>query len=603
MDNRIKEAAKALSLRHFLFLLFLSFIAVKFIIFVGYEQIFAFLKFKPYGFFYDYYRNLSFILPFVFIFLGIVLLFWLYAAISLYFKKDTNTSPSYSAVVLSPIALLYLWRAAEPYSPFYIPVAIVLLTGFSFFYILSEQKRAFRRNALAGKLVIFLVAIFYIAFFSYIAAQKYYSFSFFNTKDFAIYNQTFWNTVHGRVFQNSMYGSNFACHNSPFFFLLVPFYYIIPHPLTLIFLRIFLLCLAVIPFYLIAKDTLQESSAVPMTLAFIFFPFIASLNIIAPHEITYAPFFILFAYYFFSKKKFVLFLLFLVLTLSIKEHLSLVAIMFGILAQFQRKGAKWVYAPILLGIFWAVFSLWLILYFQSLYSSHTDAAWLMVNLKKRLLISNGNVLSSLVAFIFSSNLTSLYSIQWIVTLFLFLGVIPPLLSLTSLLGLPEFLISLLSNNLAMFTIPWHYNVAVSCFLLIGTLEGIKKISRWKWFKTKKISPRAAVSLLSFLILSLALINSYLWLEFTQSLKDEKYIKAVEKAISVVPRDAFLTVPRNIAVQISNRQNYSILDSARFGDYILLDEYNTDYLSREKIAGDYRQVFYGDGVRILKKNKN
>jgi uncharacterized membrane protein len=591
---------KAITMGRFFFLIFISYVVINFIILVGYKEIFGLLHFKPAGYSHYYFSNLLFILPYAIIFLGIAGLFYLYASIAASFNKDTTTSLFYSSLVLSPVILLSLWRSAEGYSPFFIPLCVVLMASLTFYFLLSRQKENLKINPDGEKLIIFIVAILYIAFFLIVAIKKYYSFSFFNSKDFAIYNQTFWNTVHGRIFHNSMYGSNFACHNSPFFFFLVPFYYIFPHPLTLIFLKIFLLTLAVIPFYLIAKETLPESSPVWMTLAFLFFPFIVSLNILPPHEIAYAPFFILFTYYFFLKNRFLPFLLFLLIMLSVKEHLALIAVMFGLLAYIRKKGPVWIWVPIALGIFWALFSFWLIRHFQQIYSSHPDAAWLMVNLKKRFLNNDGNIFLSILGFLINSNLTSLYSLQWIVTFFLFLGIVPPFLSPVSLLALPEFSISLLSNNLAMFTIPWHYNVTVSCFLLIATLEGIRKIARWKWFKDRKISINAATNLLCVLILCIALINSYLWLEFTQSFGNKEYVRIVTKAISCVPKDAFLTVPRHLAVQVSSREKYSILDSKDSGNYILLDKNNQGFMPRKELDKSYRRVFYEDGVEVLQK---
>ncbi|MCM8789826.1 MAG: DUF2079 domain-containing protein [Candidatus Omnitrophica bacterium] len=254
---------------------------------------------------------------------------------------------------------------------------------------------------------------FYLIFFLITALRQYNLFSNFNPKDFAIYNQTFWNTIHGRIFQNTTYGSNFSCHNSPFFFLLVPFYYLFPHPLTLQYIKTILLLSSLIPFYLIIRQIITSECAIlALMLTFLLFPFLISQNFVAPHEITYAPFFALFTYYFYQRRKFCLYILFLLITLFIKEHLALVAIMFGIHALWNRRNLRWIIFPIAVGIIWGLFSLWVINYFQKIYNSHIDAAWFIVDLKRRFLQSREK-------FFFRNFIFMYYALGWLKTPFVF----------------------------------------------------------------------------------------------------------------------------------------------------------------------------------------
>lgn len=296
-------------------------------------------------------------------------------------------------------------------------------------------------------------------------------------------------------------------------------------------------------------------------------------------------------------------MLFLVLSVSIKEHLSLIALMFGLYSLFSKKSLKWILTPISLGIIWGIFSLAIISHFQKVYQSHPDAAWFLPFLKTRFLSQEGNALSSIISGLSHSNMSSWYNLKFLFLLFLPLGIIVPLLSPVSLLGLPELIINLISDRPAMLSPLRHYNIIVCCFLLIGTIEGVKRISDFKWIKNLKIETNLLRILLSVFIFSSALIHSYLWLGLTEYPGDTAYIKNVKSAISLIPEDAFITVPGNIAVHISNRERYSLIGEEKYGDYILIDK-NTSYLLQRKgIIDNYTQIFNRAGVAVLKHPSN
>jgi uncharacterized membrane protein len=369
----------------------------------------------------------------------------------------------------------------------------------------------------------------------------------------------------------------------------VPLYYILPHPLTLLFLKILLLAISAIPFYMIAKSILEDIPLIAIVLAFMFYPYLISQNLTPPHEITYSPFFLLFTYYFFKTNKFLPFLIFLLISISIKEHVSLLAITFGVFAIFKKKSFKWIFTPLFLGIAWAIISVLIIWHFQKIYDSHPDAGWFLIYLKR----------NSLAYIVLHSNISSWYKINCLSCMFFSLGVIPPLLSPVTVLGLPELFINLLSDRPAILCPPWHYNIIVSCFLLVATLYGLKKISNSKWIRYLKINNRQVVVLLSIFILSSTLIYSYLWLELLKYPKDYTYVNTLKKALSMLPENEFVTAPRNAAIHISSREKYSLLGEGKLGDYILTDQQSQSLLSDE-VLKDYIRIFDKDGIKVFRK---
>lgn len=270
MRNYLRDTIKAISLKHLVFILCLSFAIIDFVISLSFE----YTGIRP---ILESYLSSS-----TSIFLCISILFIIWITISFYFEKDRSLSLRYSSIVLSPILLLFLWKPQGVWPSPLLPIIISLSTQVCFFIILSRQDFLAKINISKHKIFIAASIVLYFCVFSYIAIQRFNSFSFFNPKDFAIYNQSFWNTINGRFFQNSTYGSNFTCHNTVFFFLLVPFYYIFPHPLTLLISKTLLLSLSAVPFYLIARYILKDISALILTLTYMMYPFLVSQNFLPP---------------------------------------------------------------------------------------------------------------------------------------------------------------------------------------------------------------------------------------------------------------------------------------------------------------------------------
>ncbi|MCX5705575.1 MAG: DUF2079 domain-containing protein [Candidatus Omnitrophica bacterium] len=517
--------------------------------------------------------------------------------------RVNGSNPNRALVILLPIALLLFWPAEEINISIAIPFLIVIATQAIFYKILLCEKGIFTEsNPPKEKIVLSAIIIIYILFFSLLSIPRFNAFAVFNPKDFGLFNQIFWNTIHGRFYLNSTYGSHFAGHNSLFFVLLMPFYYLFPHPHTLLILKTSVLAFSAIPFYLIVKDILKQSSALPLAITFIFFPFIAGQNFTSAHEMGFAPLFILFTYYFFRKKKFIPFLCFLLITISIKETLALLALMFGIYAFFKKRGAVWVIYPALIGIVWFFSSIALISHFFYLYHPSSDSAWYLVYLKKAFLEQNKNGPLSTITYLFSnSNLAHWPTLKSAISLFFTLGLAPSLLSSVILLGLPELFVNLVSSNSNMFSPYWHYSTTLSCFILIGVAEGIKKISSFLCGKEYfKISEHKLQSLLCVSVLSCTLIHSYLWIKFAEYKLDAVYVRQVNEALALVPPDASISVPLRIVTIVSSREKYSIAGPDPSDDYILVDSEAMQKELKTGINSDYSEIFRKDPIVLYKR---
>jgi uncharacterized membrane protein len=78
--------------------------------------------------------------------------------------------------------------------------------------------------------------------------------------DLAVFDQVLWNTIHGRFMESTLSlarcvpHSFFGDHFSPALLLILPLYFVFPHPETLLVVQTVALALGVWPIYLLARS-------------------------------------------------------------------------------------------------------------------------------------------------------------------------------------------------------------------------------------------------------------------------------------------------------------------------------------------------------------
>ncbi len=162
--------------------------------------------------------------------------------------------------------------------------------------------------------------------------------------DLGIFDQVFWNTIHGRALESTMSlaqgqpHSYLADHFSPVYLLLVPAYALVPRPETLLVIQTLFLALGVWPLYLLARLKLEPGfhRLVPALAYFLFLP-VAFINLFDFHELALAVLPLGFAIYFLEKGRLGWFLVSLVSTFLIKEELPLVGVGFGAYILLSRR--------------------------------------------------------------------------------------------------------------------------------------------------------------------------------------------------------------------------------------------------------------------------
>src|SRR3989475_12455059 len=119
-----------------------------------------------------------------------------------------------------------------------------------------------RRLVRAEPYVVVGLASIYFVLYSVLSVLRHVTYHSFGP-DLGIFDQVFWNTVHGRLLESTMSlaqgqpHSYLADHFSPVYLLLVPAYALVPRPETLLVIQTLFLPLGVWPLYLRARLKLE----------------------------------------------------------------------------------------------------------------------------------------------------------------------------------------------------------------------------------------------------------------------------------------------------------------------------------------------------------
>jgi uncharacterized membrane protein len=537
-----------------------------------------------------------------FLTLGCVFLLWLY------FLSGTRQAPSsaYKTAGLS-LAPVFILLLLLPYNYFYAP-----LTGMEPWACLglvcagSVLFNALLRNKLnippPSPVTLGLLMALYAASFSAISVLRHLNYQNDSSFDVAIYSQIQWSNIHGHLFHTSSSGSNFVTHNSPFLLLLSPFYALYPHPETLLVLKTLFLACGAFPFYLILKHLLGEKCLWPLLLGYLFFPFIVGQNFNAPHETCFLPPLLLFSFYDYLKGRFKPFLVFLVLSLSIKEHMALMAVMYGLYALYQKKERHWVIVPLLMGAAWAIFSMWVIFHFQKIYHVDPYPAWLIDNIKRRILRPDHSTWSNMVWSLQTSNMGHWGNFCYFYLLLSPVCLVLPFFSSIWLLGLPELFINLLAT--IPLTYPtWHYNVVVAIFLLLSCAGTVKK-SPSGILSRLGLPAGKSQELLSWFLCICILVHFPLWWDYTKFKTDPRYAADMNSAIRLVPEASSVSLTKHLVAYVSDRKDYFLCEERRKGEYIVLDKDETMGICFKDLrqADGYVRIFEKDGIRVYRKKQ-
>lgn len=430
--------------------------------------------------------------------------------------------------------------------------------------------------------------------------------------DLGIFDQVFWNTTQGRLFESTMSlvqpqpHSYLADHFSPIYLLLVPFYAVFPRPQTLLVIQTLFLAIGVWPLYLLARLKLEPGfQRLVWALAYFLFLPVAFINLFDFHELALVVLPLGFAIYYLENGRPGLFLLSLVTTFLVKEELPLVGVGFGayiLLAKRDWKLGLGVLAGSL-AAFLAVVRVIIPAFGGGSYAYFARRfAFRYAEL--------GTTPQEIIATTFTHPSRLLQIIVQPQKLKFVVGIFGPVLGLTAISGwaailvLPTLGILLLSNYAPQYAFSSHYSAPLIALVIGTSILGLARL------RPRLRRPVAAGVLASSLAFSLAFGDLPFSRHFDPRMfQQEPRYAAFVHNLDRIPPDASVAAENNLTPHLSQRRYiYNLeFEGPENAQYLALDDAalgRSAAALQQQIAAfeaqGYRTIATGEGLALMQR---
>jgi uncharacterized membrane protein len=416
-------------------------------------------------------------------------------------------------------------------------------------HLLESAADAVARNV--GPILICFVFLYFAAVTA-LAIAKLRSFGYIG-QDVAYFMQClhtglnhhiFWsNQYHDLLYSSTVY-SDFAGHNQPVLFLLLPLYRLFPHAETLFASRNILLAAAAYPAFRLCRHAVPPLPSMLLTMAYLLTPAILFQNFYdyAPLSLVAVP--LLFALLLFVERRFSLYLAALVCCLLVREDLVFVLFGLGLVAWWQRRSRRWALVPICLATAWSLLTWrWLMPYFQQGAVSAVQSCFAYLGATPAAMLHT--------AFLHPSLLLTHNVVVYLKQIFTPFGTLLPAFSPVSLIAAPYLLINTLGDRGCNAAIVFrHYALIPSILLLPGVPRAVATLkSRTGEFRftASEVSSFVLLSSVTTTLLAIGPAELGWW-------HPAAWQAEARSVASMLPPDAAVAVPRYMLPLVANRDS-------------------------------------------------
>jgi len=449
--------------------------------------------------------------------------------------------------------------------------------------------------------------------------------------DLAIYDQTLWNTVHGRWFRSTFepgWEVLLADHVEPILLPISLLYLLWPDQRLLLLVQTFSLALGAWPVYWLARDTLRAAchdrpaddqewpihlSALAFAAAYLLHPALHSANAFEFHPSALATPLLLYALHFLRQGRSGPFFLFILLAMSTKEVLPLTTCCVGLYALLVRRERTMGIVAVAASLLWFFLAVFVVIpHFNPQGQSHYFSRyydWLGNSggeIVVRVITHPGLVWQRLV-----SQTGPAYQARLLGPVAcLSLAGLPVLL-----LALPALVLNALSSAPPQHTVVsfFQYAVAIVPFVIVSAIDGAAFLSRRAGGLLKRAlpagwrlpNPSTAVALfLSGLVLAAALIaqRQHGFLPFSRDFylapRSER-TAALKAIVRQLPSQGSVSTDLYPDPRLSHRENLYLYPEQQDADYIVVDVFYRDapFHARDRYEAIRRRFQSGEyGVR-------
>ncbi len=526
--------------------------------------------------------------------------------------------PKYNIVpnilVISALMLAFLLMYKSDLTHYYMYFAV--LFGISLVLLYGTQKKClhFIPSEFHGAIMWSAVGAIALVFGFYIAATGAYRYLTYSAPnfDFGIFCNMFYNMKEtgfpNVTSERDMLLSHFAVHFSPIYYIMLPFYYVFPSPITLQIFQAVVVYSGIIPLVLIARNNgISQKLTVVISAVYAAYPAISAGCFYDLHENCFLLPLLLWVFYFFEKKKYIPMAVFSLLVLLVKEDAFIYLLVFALFIIISEKQWK-------IGLPLAAISLVYFLVVSSLMEAYGlgimsnrfgnmifNSEDGLIGVIKTILLNPGYTLSQ----IFTTSTNNTDKLKYLIELLVPLAFLPfATKKISRIILLSPILLNILTMYKYQPDITFQYSFGITAFLfylVILNLSELKPFSR-----DYMISIAAVAAILMFTIVVIPKYGVYVERYETQ---DEIYKRMDYALEEVLPKDASVACSSFILSHIAQRDvvyevNYHKENGKYKADteYIVLDM-RTSYEKKSlEIAEYYYSVgyeeFYSDDGALL-----
>lgn len=548
LTEKIKEQFIAIGYEGTIVRLLISWIMIS-----GYELISSEYKFNTFEFF----NEIKMVLY--------VLFFALIFAILTYLRNS-----KVDKVLLFFSSLIYGSFAIMEDNNFYFSVGVCIFMGAATVYCVGDWiKFQFKKCP-----TIVIISIFGLAFtlFTGLLTSFLYIRHLTPCYDFGIFSQMF--NYMKETFQplttceRDKLLSHFAVHFSPIYYLLLPFFYIFPSPVTLLMGQAAVIASGLIPLYLICKKyNLSNNATILFSLCYVLMPSMANGCFYFLHENKFLTALILWLVYALEKNKWVPTIICTFLLLAVKEDAPVYAAVLGLYFILSRRSIS--KGSAVLGI--SVIYFIVVSYFMSKYGEGTMA----YRYDNFIYDGSGSLFTVIKAVILNPIYTIYESfdeekIKFILQMLVPVAFMPLMTKKPSriVLFIPFILLNLMSDYKYQHDINFQYTYGSAAFLFYLMIMNYSEMK--PGFRSKVLAVAASSSVLMFMC------NTYYRSDGFESYKNDVKsgsIEVIDNALELVPKDASVAVSTFFLPNMFDHREIYEFESTQYRDsveYIVLD---------------------------------
>lgn len=411
--------------------------------------------------------------------------------------------------------------------------------------------------------------------------------------DLGIFDQIVWNSLHGRLFQNSIMidsPSFLGHHFSPILLGLVPLYALWSDPRVLLVVQTFALAVAALPMYWFAREQIGSALALVLGAAYFLYPSVQYVNLFEFHEIALATPLLAFAVYFLLHQRDVPFLVCLTLALQTKEEIAFITLAFGLFLFFVQHKRGLGLALTIIGVVWSVVvMLYVIPFFRDpIYGSdyYFVERYLYLGNTVPEIVSTAITQPGLVV----QHLIVPVKIEFMLQLLVPLAFVPLVGAEVFALASPTFGYILIGDNAFQNSIRFQYTAPLLPFLFFAAVIGLERLLHWRSLDNALLVRK---TILATFVSALSFANYFfqsagpLARQFNPAQYDLNAHTALGyRLMQQIPAGASLMAESNFVPHLSQRMyayQASVVPDLRKIDYLLAD-------TTLPIHGEYEMIW-------------